>query len=433
MFYNSKRKLLIILIIFLIILLICLIFLSTFEFTKNNSNSVTTLEVACYGNKTQQQKCSELLSYYKSQHNDIKINIKTYDKKSYWSYLSLALSSGIMPDVFLLPDDMYDEFIYLDVLADISGIVDSYNITDNNYEIMKPVNKDNKYFGIPIGISAKAFIVNLDILDRMNFKLPNKITWNNLIEFGKDFKPVLDNRGYTLSYPINDIGIQLDTFIYYLKQNNMSLVNENGDIGFEQSDVYDYIQIYADYRDKGVIPPISVSAKEFKVDPELSFMVTRAMAIDYINIHQVGNYQQYSRDQFDIILDKDKSLNQMTGTYISVYKNTKSKEAAYDLVNFWFNDYEANKIWSSPYGKIINNSLHQKIYPLFSKEQILHDNITDELLKSGVEFGTDFIGKSTMEVYFKDIYIDIAFNVIDISQGSELIYNRMKSILIKPS
>lgn len=425
---TKNKKIILILIFSISVLLVLLIGLSLKEMNAESIPEKIKLQIAFYGNTNQQNSTEQLLELYQSRHPEVELEIKIYDPKAYDSYLTIALASGKMPDVFMINNTKFKELIHYNALADVSS---QFSNNENNPMLDKallPARQENNIYGLPVGISTNVFLLNTDIFVRMRQLPPTNIEWDSLIPISKEFKQSLDNRGFTLSFPINDFGIDMDNFLFFLSTKDCEFIDDKGRLGFTRENIYEYLLINAQYRKDNIIPPATDTAAEYRTDPANSRMVERAMAVDYVSLHDVPYYSDLSKDEFVYFLDYDRSIDEIRGTYISVYANSSNLEAAKSLAYFWYNDLTASETWMAPYGILVNSEVSSHIKPLMDDERKGLDDIAEEYLTTG-NFSKDFIGRFSMELYFSKIYIDIAFGVIDLDEGTDYIYDKFKYLI----
>ncbi len=422
--FNSK-KILIVLLSCILLLLGIVLAASLKEPATSAAPVQTLLKVAFFGNAQQQDSTNQLLHSYQESHPEVELEVKVYEPKSYDSYLAIAIASGTLPDVLMVGNTMIQELNYYNALADVSSYIGDDIPGTVLAKSLLPVQQGDKIYGFPVGVSTNAFVMNTDIFKRMRESAPNEINWENLIPISQEFKQILDNRGFTLSFPMNDFGIDLDTFIYFLKTIDRELIDSKGRLGFTRADIKNYLEINMQYRKESIIPPTASTADEFKKDPANSLMANRAMAVDYVCLYDIPYYRSLSKDTLVYFEDNERALNQIQGTYISVYANSQNLEAAKELAYYWYSDIEANKIWMAPYGMLPNEEVSSSISPFMDDERKQMDDTVLDYLSRG-QFSQDFIGRLSMEIYFSKIYIDIAFDVITLQDGTDLIYDRFK-------
>lgn len=335
------------------------------------------LRVSWWGGDARHEKYRQMLDHYEELHPEVNIIREFAGFDGYFDKLTVQAASGSMPDVVhmhltkvadyasrgaLLPLDEYVE----------SGIID---LSEFNQAIIDSGKVDGKIYMVSLGNSITGMYVNETRFTELGFDLPdNDWTWDECLEYCKAVQAKLPEGHYVLQD-----GSTSDTaFDFFLRQRGKSLYTVDGKLGFEKQDMVDFLNMWKDFRDAGVTPPMTVSAEEVNDAHGDSLFVKEVVLMKIYPANQLAIYQGYMTDKIGVVRVPGQGTGMngefVEGAYISIGANSKHPEEAAKVINYLLNDETAVSIFGAEHGALGSAKMNEFIKPQLSEaNQIVID------------------------------------------------------------
>lgn len=350
------------------------------ENTSNGADDGTTeVRVSWWGGDTRHEKYRQMLDHYEELNPGIKIIREFSGFDGYFDKLTVQAASGNMPDVVhmhltkvadyasrgaLLPLDEYVESGIIDLSEFNQAIIDSGKVGDTIYMVS-------------LGNSITGMYANETKLAELGFELPeNDWTWEECFEYCKAVQAKLPDGSYALQ---DSSRLNSDTaFDFFLRQRGKCLYSADGQLGFEKQDMIDWFNMWKEFREAGITPPMSLTTSEGDFTHGDSLLAKGRVLFATGPANQLAIYQDYMTDKLVMVRipGQDTGMNGefVEGAYISIGANSKHPEEAAKIINYLLNDETAVSIFGAEHGALGSAKMNEFIKPQLSEaNQIVID------------------------------------------------------------
>lgn len=125
------------------------------------------------------------------------------------------------------------------------------------------------------------------------------------------------------------------------------------------ADAKRYLDLFADYRALGVIPPADIAASYAETNADTSMLVAGKAAIGFLWTNQVDGYQQAMVDEIDLIefpgAAERNALWQTQSQVYTINKDSPNKEWAAKFVDFLVNSPDAAAVLGTDRGNSVSS------------------------------------------------------------------------------
>lgn len=378
------------------------------ESTSESGKEEKVIRVAWWTNEVRTKITNDIFDLYKAKNPELVIEPEFSGWGGYWDKLSIQAAAGNLADIIQM-----DLGGYLGLYADKGQIVDMMpyvesgllNISDLDQGPIDNATIDGKLYGIPLGASPQAAIINADILKEVGLEIPKTgYTWEDYEAMGE----VLAANGYYLdSFQINNLSYE---FEYYVRSYGQEYFNTKGEIGFEKDTLINYLEMKKRLTEKKIIPKPGILRQHQELENSLMVIGKAAMFSD-MWASQLGAIESAAGK--DLILiprpsgDRSGMYNK-PAMYFSLTPDSKNPEEAIKFINYWVNDAEPNKIGTTNRGVPCNYKVREEIAPILNKQST---KIVDYIAQVKDIFGPLPPQKPVEEPEISEIFIGLVEQV----------------------
>jgi len=214
---------------------------------------------------------------------------------------------------------------------------------------------DGKLYGVSTGVTMPCLVYNKSLLERSGAPLPKvSMTYAEFRAYLASIKPKLPSG----VYPMQDIGALSSNstpFGYWTRYNGTPLYdNVKNTTAVTAAAAQKYLELFADYRKNGLVPPADVAAGFAETNADTSALIAGKVAIGFLWTNQLAGYQGASKDELGLIefpgAAATKALWQAPSQFYTVNKDSKNPEAAVRFINFLVNSPDAAKVLGNDRG-----------------------------------------------------------------------------------
>lgn len=205
--------------------------------------------VAEYSSKTGPY-FQEVANDFEKANPDIHINIQVVPWDTLLQRLTTDIAGGQAPDISIIGTRWLVDF----ASQGIAEPVDSYLSPEFKGTFidtfMAPSVIDGKIMGLPVAASARAMLVNTDLLEKAGAKAPT--TWDEFYEAAKKLKAVPD----TFAFGLQGKEIETDAYFYYsLWTHGGDILKADGTSGLDTPEALEALTMYKTMIDEGLTQP----------------------------------------------------------------------------------------------------------------------------------------------------------------------------------
>jgi multiple sugar transport system substrate-binding protein len=271
---------------------------------------------------------------FNAEHDDIEVTLEAYGGE-FDTKISAGMGSNDMPDVMY----MWNYPAYAGGLEPLDSYIEGEggDYKDNFYDTLWNYNSyDGSTYGIPIGFTTHALFYNKDIFKEAGIAEPtNDWTWDDVKKAAKTITEKCDGKkGFSFQMKPDPYDYEM-----YLWSNGTAYVNEDGELegnlnSDEAKEVFAMFQEME--KDEYAVATEKSGTDEFR-SGNTAMYVYGSWSINTLKEDGV-NFGVVNIPSFD----KQPSVSILSSSGISMSKDSKNKEAAWEFIKFWTSE-EMNK------------------------------------------------------------------------------------------
>ncbi len=305
----------------------------------------TTVRWAYWGSGERVTISQEAIDLYESRNPGVMVNPEVSGGAGdHFVKVDTQLAGGNGPDIIQMGGNIYD---YADVLLPLdqytgtlldTGVIDPSAVASGTI--------GGKLLGVSTGVTMPALVYNKSMIERAGVPLPKRsLTYD---EF-RDYLVLLKSKLPRGVYPMQDIGVMSTNstpFGYWTRYNGTPLYTAStASTDVTAADAQKYLELFADYRKNGLVPPPDVAAGYAESNADSSALIAGKVAIGYLYTNQLGGYQAATTDELELMefpgAAATKALWQAPSQFYTVNKDSKNPEETVKFINFLVNDPDA--------------------------------------------------------------------------------------------
>src|SRR5690606_36095203 len=167
------------------------------------------------------------------------------------------------------------------------------SVSDFDQPVLDNGKVGRKLYAVSAGVNAVSILYNQTAYEEAGVEPPNHdTTWEQLSVLAADFTRKTKRQGMYGS--TDDCGSEpvLET---WLRQRGKNLYNTDGTLAYDEADVTDWFQMWADMRAAGAVPPADVQALDHG-DVDTSLLAQSRAALAFANSNQYVAYSSLTQD-----------------------------------------------------------------------------------------------------------------------------------------
>ncbi len=271
---------------------------------------------------------------FNAEHDDIEVTLEAYGGE-FDTKISAGMGSNDMPDVMY----MWNYPAYAGGLEPLDSYIEGEgaDYKENFYDTLWNYNSyDGSTYGIPIGFTTHALFFNKDIFKEAGIAEPtNDWTWDDVKKAAKTITEKCDGKkGFSFQMKPDPYDYEM-----YLWSNGTAYVNEDGELdgnlnSDEAKEVFAMFQEME--KDEYAVATEKSGTDEFR-SGNTAMYVYGSWSINTLKEDKV-NFGVVNIPSFG----KQPSVSILSSSGISMSKESKNKEAAWEFIKFWTSE-EMNK------------------------------------------------------------------------------------------
>jgi len=394
------------------------------------------LRVSWWGSAARSEKMNKILDLYEQKNPNIKIIREGAADNG--PKLMTDAAAGNLPDIFgnqlqINGAEYANKGLYEPLDDYIQRGVINLDGWDESY--VKSGNINGKQVAIPWGLSYRSILVNEDAIKRVGGELPpEEMSYEQFAAYGEKLKDKLPKDVYV----IDDIGGHMETLAVYLRQKGKDWFTPDGkQLGFAKEDLAEFWNYWSDLREKGIAPPAQFTAENAGALWENSPIVKGKLVLQNVNANWAKIVQNFTSDKVSLhralLMPEGKFVGgeEMLIFGFGISRDSKHKEEAAKLLNWFVNDGEAQKLYNAELGVIGSPSAKQVIQaelnPLDDAGFKLLDKIMPTIPNTGIR---PLIEKSpkVLDTIGK-YYEQVMFDKMSVEEAAAAAYKAAEAVL----
>lgn len=403
---------------------------------SRGGSSGASLTMSQYGSASRLDLLEQVFEAYTGAHPDRTVRLDAASVDNYIDRLATQVSGGNAPDVMGIFHNAIAQFARQNALLEldehIGQTLDTSEFTEGLVDLGRI---GGSVSALSFGDNAHGVIYDVGLLESIGMNVPEPgYTWEDLLSFSADVSRAVDGD----FYGTEDRSSQLDQgFKVWLLQRGKYAFTPDGELGFDSTDLTDWIEYWVMLREEGAAPPADVTAEAGGTFD--SSALIRGYA---------ANHQTYANamSSMQALTDSPLALTTLpidpsgTGSghflrgsnWVGVFSRTEEPEAAVEFLDYMFNDPQAVEILGAELGAPPNRALRDTLdYGPAEQQFIDYVNlIADELGDEAITLDQEFPAAwNDVNTAFGTATDDVRFGRADVSEAVDQFFTTAEQAL----
>lgn len=327
----------------------------------------TELRMAWWGGKARADLTQQVLDLYVSENPDVSVAAEYLGWGDYWPRLATVTAGGNSPDVIQMDIEYLAEYASRGVLLDLEAVIPSpLDVTDFQQDLLNNGRVGGKLYAVPCGVNAGALIFNTVAFEEAGVPLPDaSTTWEQFGKLMADFTKATPRKQM---YGTPDASGSQPVLETWLRQRGKELYNPDGTLAYDETDITDWFEMWAEMRASGAAAPADVQALDHG-DVDTSLMAQQRAAVNFENSNQYVAAQALTTEALSIAPYPKLGPDGKGGLYVkptmfySISARSANPEAAATLLNFILSDPQATSILGGERGVPASDRVREALKP----------------------------------------------------------------------
>jgi len=349
---------------------------------SNNANAPVTLSFFFWGGQARADLTDQALALYKTKHPNVTVKTTWQANQGYFDKLATLTAGNDAPDIFQIDDNYLTEYAGRATL-DLTSYQASKKLDTSKFpeSLAKYGVVDGKLVGVAFGENTPGMVYDKTKVQALGIQEPQTgWTWDQLITWAADATTKAGGKYYGTMDPSADY----KAFWMWVRQHGKQLYNGN-QLGFTKDDLVQWFDLWKGARDKKAAPPADIIQVANGGDVTKQLVVTGQALTSFMWANQMPELAKNTKDTLGVVAYPGDPSAQWAraSMYLSVYKGSKNKDAAVDVINFLVNDPDAGKILGTERGLPSNLDVRGQVASA----------VTDANMKTSIAFENDITAK----------------------------------------
>ncbi|MGN9768635.1 ABC transporter substrate-binding protein [Micromonospora sp. SD12] len=351
------------------------------EEVSTDPNAPVKLSVFWWGGEARAKLTEEALALYTKKHPNVTFEKTWQANQGYFDKLATLTAGGNPPDLFQIDDNYLAEYASRSTTLDLTPYKDSGDLDVSKFpkSLWQYGVVDGKLAGLASGENTQGLVYNKTLLTKNGLPEPTTgMTWEEHIAWAEQVAKKTKVPG------TQDPSADYKAFWVWLRQQGKDLY-KGRELGFTAEDVTKWFDLWKGARDRGATPTPDVIHEGNATDITKQLVVTGKAGTSWVWVNQMPELKKNTKDELGVIAYPGDPSAQWAraSMYWSVFKGSKHKDVAVDVINFLANDPEAVKILGTDRGLPSNLDLRR----------VVSDDVTDPAMKQSIQVESDLAQK----------------------------------------
>lgn len=355
----------------LAILMVALLVLPTAAFAEGITGEVSLI---WWGGESRTEKTLTVIDMFNAAYPGITASGRV--SGDYWGEVTPMLSAGTSPDILQFGGN-YPDYAAKGQLLPLNDYLGTIIDTTNfDQAMIDAATMDGNVYGMCLGANRIGIVYNKSLLESVGAPMPGiDYTWETFGDYLAEVQSKLPEGVYAI---YDAPAYETNTFGYYARSFGQTMWNgEESTLTLDTVD--NYINMWAEWRDAGYLPPAEISAEYAEENAETSALVAGKIAMIMLYSNMTVGYQAAMTDEIAITTLPAVDTNAawvMPSQYFCIAANSANPEAAATFVNFFVNTPDVGKVLLTDRGIPSNSEvraaiaesatpIEQSVYALF--------------------------------------------------------------------
>ncbi|MCP3786522.1 MULTISPECIES: ABC transporter substrate-binding protein [Micromonospora] len=339
------------------------------------------LSVFWWGGDARAKLTEDALALYTKKHPEVTFEKTWQANQGYFDKLATLTAGGNPPDLFQIDDNYLAEYAGRSTTLDLTSYTDSGKLDVSKFpkSLLQYGVVDGKLAGVAAGENTQGLVYNKTLLQKHGLPEPTTgMTWEQHIAWAEQVAKKTKVPG------TQDPSADYKAFWVWLRQQGKDLY-DGKELGFTAEDVTKWFDLWKGARDRGATPTPDVIHEGNATDITKQLVVTGKAATSWVWANQMPDLKKNTKDELGVVAYPGDPSAQWAraSMYWSVFKGSKHRDVAVDVINFLNNDPEAVALLGTDRGLPSNLDLRAKV----------SETATDPAMKQSIQVESDLAQK----------------------------------------
>ncbi|MEU1686845.1 ABC transporter substrate-binding protein [Micromonospora sp. NPDC005707] len=339
------------------------------------------LSVFWWGGDARAKLTEDALALYTKKHPEVTFEKTWQANQGYFDKLATLTAGGNPPDLFQIDDNYLAEYAGRSTTLDLTSFKDSGKLDVSKWpkSLWQYGVVDGKLAGLAAGENTQGLIYNKTLLQKHGLPEPTTgMSWEQHIAWAEQVSKKTKVPG------TQDPSADYKAFWVWLRQQGKDLYNGK-ELGFTADDVTKWFELWKGARDRGATPTPDVIHEGNVTDITKQLVVTGKAGTSWVWANQMPDLKKNTKDELGVVAYPGDPSAQWAraSMYWSVFKGSKHKDVAVDVINFLTNDPEVVALLGTDRGLPSNLDLRAKV----------SETVTDPAMKQSIQVESELAQK----------------------------------------
>ncbi|RKN39645.1 ABC transporter substrate-binding protein [Micromonospora endolithica] len=340
------------------------------------SDGKVELSIFWWGGEARAQLTEQALALYTEKNPNVTFKKTWQANQGYFDKLATLTAGGNPPDIFQIDDNFLTEYAARNTTLDLTEYKDNGKLDVSKFpeSLWQYGVVDGKLAGLAAGENTQGLVYNKTLLTKNGLPEPTTgMSWEEHIAWAEQVAKKTKVPGTMDASAVDK------AFWVWLRQQGKDLYKGN-DLGFTVEDVTKWFELWKGARDRGATPTPDVIHEGNATDITKQLVVTGKAGTSWVWVNQMPELKKNTKDELGVVAYPGDPGAQWAraAMYWSVFRGSKHKDAAVDVLNFLSNDPEAVKLLGTDRGLPSNLELRDQV----------SQSVTDPAMKQSIEVET---------------------------------------------
>lgn len=395
-----------------------------------------TIRVAQYGSAHRMSLFEELFAAYSERQPDAAFTLDAASNDAYIDRLATQVSGGNAPAVMGLFHMAVPQFARQNALVELDPYIgDTLDITSFTDGLVDLGRINGSVQALSYGDNLHGSMYDVDLLESLGKTLPEPgYTWEEYLSFSADITRAVDGD----FYGTEDRSDQLDQiFKVWLLQRGKYAYEESGALGFDQTDLADWLELWQMLRDEGAAPPAEITA-EAGGTFDSSALIRGYAANHQTYANALASMQALTESTLQLTtipIDPEGSGSGhfiRGSNWVGLYSQADNPEVAANFLDYAFNDPEGAAILGAEMGAPPNRDVRDSLDYTDPEQNFIDyvDLVTDELADPAITLAQEFPDSwPDLDHAFTEAVDSHRFGRSSVSETVDAFFERVASLI----
>ncbi|MFB9235868.1 ABC transporter substrate-binding protein [Plantactinospora siamensis] len=325
----------------------------------SDPNAPVKISIFWWGGDARAKLTEDALTLYEKRHPNVVFEKTWQANQGYFDKLATLVAGGDPPDIFQIDDNYLTEYASRNATLDLGSYQQSGKIDTSRFpeSLWKYGVVDGKLAGLAAGENTQGLVYDKTLLARHGLPEPTTgMTWEQHIAWAERVSKKAGVPG------TQDPSGDYKAFWVWLRQRGADLYRDKS-LGFTATDVTEWFELWKGARDRRATPTPDVIHEGNATDITKQLVVTGKAATSWVWANQLPELDKNTKDELGVTAYPGDPSAQWAraSMYYSVFRGSKHRDTAIDVINFLVNDPDAARILGTDRGLPSNMDLRKQV------------------------------------------------------------------------